>query len=208
MELPNAAQLGKNNQNVSANGAGTTVNNFQFNGVDANNLALNSASGFAAEIGIAVPAPDAIQEFKAQTGGYDAGYGRGSGANVDVISKTGTNHLHGSMWEFFRNDVLNANDFFLKANGQPRPVLKQHQFGFTLGGPIRRDKTYIFGSYQGTVQRNGASSVSLSTAFLPQLTNDRSAATLGAQFCPANHPGVGYQTFAGGTQVACNGSNI
>src|SRR5439155_15615391 len=137
------------------------------------------------------------------------GYGRGSGANVDVVSKTGTNHLHGSLWEFFRNDVLNANDFFAKANGQPRPVLKQNQFGFTLGGPIRRDKTFLFGAYQGTTQRNGVSNLSLVTAILPQLTADRSAATLGKQFCPANHPtNAGYQTFGGGTQVACDGSNI
>ena len=112
VELPNAASLGRNNQNVSANGSGTTANNFQFNGVDANNLSQNSASGYQSEVGLAIPAPDVIQEFKAQTGGYDAGYGRGSGANVDVISKTGTNRFHGSLWEFFRNDVLNANDFF------------------------------------------------------------------------------------------------
>ena len=176
VELPNAANLGRNNQNVSANGGGTTANNFQFNGVDANNLSQNSASGYQSEVGLAIPAPDVIQEFKAQTGGYDAGYGRGSGANVDVISKTGSNHLHGSLWEFFRNDVLNANDFFAKANGQPRPVLKQNQFGFTLGGPIRKDKTFFFVAYQGTTQRNGDSSLSLVTAFLPQLTADRSAA--------------------------------
>lgn len=209
VELPNAANLGRNNQNVSANGGGTTANNFQFNGIDANNLSQNSASGYQSEVGLAIPAPDVIQEFKAQTGGYDAGYGRGSGANVDVISKTGSNHLHGSMWEFFRNDALNANDFFAKANGQPRPVLKQNQFGFTLGGSIRQDKSFIFVAYQGTTQRNGDSSLSLVTAFLPQLTADRSSATLGAQFCPANHPSnTGYQTFAGGVQIACDGSNI
>jgi len=209
VELPNAANLGRNNQNVSANGAGTTANNFQFNGIDANNLSQNSASGYQSEVGLAIPAPDVIQEFKAQTGGYDAGYGRGSGANVDVISKTGSNQFHGSAWEFLRNNVLDANDFFTKANGQPRPVLKQNQFGFTLGGPARKNKTFLFLAYQGTTQRDGDSPTSLKTAILPQLTADRSAATLGQQFCPANHPGnPGYQTFAGGAQVACNGSNI
>lgn len=209
VELPNAANLGRNNQNVSANGGGTTVNNFQFGGIDANNLSQNSASGYRSEVGLAIPAPDLIQEFKVQTGGYDAAYGRGSGANVDVISKTGTNRLHGSLWEFFRNDVLNANDFFLKSNGQHRPVLKQNQFGATLGGPIRKDKTFLFLAYQGTVQRDGLSSGSLRTTILPQLTSDRSAAALGAQFCPANHPSnTGYLTFAGGMQIACDGSNI
>jgi hypothetical protein len=209
VEIPDAAALGRNNQNVSANGQRTTSNNFQFNGIDANNLSQNSASGFQAEVGLAIPAPDAIQEFKAQTGGYDAGYGRGAGANVDVISKTGSNRFHGSLWEFLRNDVLNANEFFTKRNGQPRPVLKQNQFGFTIGGPIRKDKTFLFAFYQGTTQRNGDSNLSLVQSVLPQLTNDRSAATLGAQFCPANHPNnPGYLTAAGGVQVACDGSNI
>ena len=209
VELPNAAALGRNSQNVSADGARTTSNNFQFNGIDANNLSQNSASGYQSEVGIAIPAPDAIQEFKAQTGNYDAGYGRGAGANVDVISKTGSNRLHGSLWEFLRNDVLNGNDFFAKRNGQARPVLKQNQFGVAVGGPIRKDRTFFFGSYQGTTQADGDSNLSLVSAFLPQLTNDRSAAALGAQFCPANHPGnAGYQTAFGGAQIACDGSNI
>jgi putative AlgH/UPF0301 family transcriptional regulator len=80
--------------------------------------------------------------------------------------------------------VLNANDFFAKRNGQPRPVLKQNQFGFTVGGPVRRDKLFFFAAYQGSIQRNGQSSLSLVTAILSQITSDRSAATLGAQFCP------------------------
>ncbi len=209
VELPNAAALGRNNQNVSANGSKTTSNNFQFNGIDANNLSQNSASGYQSEVGTAIPAPDMIREFKVQTGNYDAGYGRGAGANVDLVSQSGRNHLHGSAWEFLRNDVLNANDFFAKRNGQARPVLKQNQFGFAVGGPVRKNKAFFFGGYQGTIQRNGDSSLSLVNAILPQLGSDRSAAALGAQFCPANHPGnSGYLTSAGGTQIACDGSNI
>ena len=209
VELPNADALGRNNQNVSANGSKTTSNNFQFNGIDANNLSQNSASGYQSEVGTAVPSPDTIEEFKVQTGNYDAGYGRGAGANVDLVSRSGRNHLHGSAWEYLRNDALNANDFFAKRNGQPRPVLKQHQYGLTLGGPLTRDKTFFFAGYQGTRQKNGDSSLSLVTAILPQLTSDRSAATLGSQFCPANQPqNPGYLTAAGGVQVACDGSNI
>ena len=209
VEVPNAAALGRNSQNVSANGNKTTSNNFQFNGIDANNLSQNSATGYQSEVGTAIPAPDTIEEFKVQTGGYDAGYGRGAGANVDVISKAGGNQWHGSLWEFLRNDALNANDFFAKRNGQARPVLKQNQFGGTLGGPIRRDKLFVFGAYQGSTQRNGNSSLSLVTAILPQLGSDRSAAALGAQFCPANHSGnPGYTTFGGGMQISCDGSNI
>jgi hypothetical protein len=209
VELPSATALGRNTQNVSSNGNKTTSNNIQFNGIDANNLAQNSASGYQSEVGTAVPAPDTIDEFKVQTAGFDAGYGRGAGANVDFISRTGGNGFHGSLWEFLRNDALNANDFFAKRNGQARPVLKQNQFGGSLGGPIRKDKLFFFGAYQGSTQRNGGSNLSLVTALLPQLTNDRSARALGAQFCPENHPGNGgYLTVAGGNQIRCDGSNV
>ncbi|MCL2659147.1 MAG: TonB-dependent receptor [Acidobacteriaceae bacterium] len=209
VELPDAAALGRNSQNVSANGNKTTANNLQFNGIDANNLSQNSAAGYQSEVGTAIPAPDTIEEFRVQTGSFDAGYGRGAGANVDFVSKSGSNQWHGSAWAFLRNDVFNANDFFAKRNGQARPVLKQNQFGGTVGGPVRRGRLFFFAGYQGTIQRNGDSSLSLVTAILPQLGGDRSAAALGAQFCPANHSdNSAYQTFAGGAQIACDGSNI
>lgn len=199
VSLPDATMLGRGTQDVTANGGKTTANNIQFNGVDANNLAQNSASGDGEEVGVAVPAPDTIEEFKVQTGSYDATYGRGTGANVDVVSKTGSNRFHGTAWEFLRNDLLNANDFFSKLALQPRPVLKQNQFGAALGGPIVRDRTFFFVAYQGLRSSNGEGNQV--TAVLPQLTADRSARTLGAQFCA-------FPTFAGGTQVACDGSNI
>jgi len=203
VEVPNAANLGSNSQNVSANGAKTTGNNFQFNGIDANNMAENAFSGqaFAPETGIAIPNPDTIFEFKVQTGMYDASYGRSTGANVDLVSKAGSNDLHGGVWEFFRNDALNANDFFLIQNGQPRPVLQQNQFGGAVGGPIRKNRVFFFGSYQGTLQTNGQATGSLSSTFLPPLTNDRSAAALGALF--GGQSGVN-----GGVAVAPDGSNI
>jgi hypothetical protein len=197
--LPDATALGKGTQDVTANGNKPTANNIQFNGIDANNLAQNSASNAGEEVGVAIPAPDTIEEFKVQTGNYDATYGRGTGANVDVISRGGSNRFHGTAWEFLRNDALNANDFFSKLAGQPRPVLKQNQFGGAFGGPILRNRLFFFGAYQGLRSSNGLGNKV--TAVLPQLTADRSAATLGAQFCH-------YATFAGGTQVACDGSNI
>jgi hypothetical protein len=203
VEVPNAGNLGANTQNVSVNGAKTTANNFQFNGIDANNIAENAFSGqaFAPEAGIAIPNPDAIAEFKVQTGMYDAAYGRSAGANVDFVSKAGTNGFHGNVWEFFRNDVLNANDFFLNQNGQTRPVLKQNQFGGAFGGPVRKGKTFFFGSYQATIQRNGEAAGSLVSTFLPRLTSDRSATALGHLF--------GGQSGAnGGVAVAPDGSNI
>ena len=113
VELPDAGQLGKNDQNVSANGVRTSYNNFEFNGIVANNIAENSATGFGPEVSLAVPAPDTIAEFKVQTGQYDATSGRSAGANVDIISKSGTNAFHGTVWEFVRNEIFNANTFFL-----------------------------------------------------------------------------------------------
>ena len=201
VELPNAGALGKNNQNISVNGAKTTANNFQFNGVNSVNLAENSASGFGSNIGIAIPAPDVISEFKVQTGLYDASYGRSAGANVDLVSRSGSNQFHGTLWEFFRNDALNANDFFLKRNGQPRPVLRQNQFGFAFGGPIRRNSTFFFGSYQGTLQKNGVANVSLQSSFLPALGSDRSAQAIGQLY-------AGQSGAFGGEAVASDGSNI
>jgi uncharacterized membrane protein len=212
-DLPTATALGNGTQNVASNGATPTANNIQFNGIDANNLQENSAATAQNyEVGTAIPAPDTIEEFRVQTANFDAGYGRGSGANVDLVSKSGSNSFHGRAWEFVRNNVFNANDFFSKLAGQPRADLKQNEFGGAIGGPIRKDRAFFFGAYQGVTQVNGLGS--LKTATLPQLTPDRSAATLGAQFCPAGHqndhgdPATGYLTTAGGTQVACDGSNI
>ncbi len=209
VEVPNAGALGKaqSNQNVSANGAKTTSNNFQFNGVDANNLSQNSASGYQAEIGLAIPAPDTIEEFKVQTAMFDASYGRSAGANVDIVSKTGSNRFHGGLWEFFRNDALDANDYFLKQSEMQQgednkpPVLKQNQFGGDLGGPLVKNRTFFFTSYQGTTMRNGVSSSAEASSFLPALTSDRSAAALGQVF-------GGQSGLLGGVAIAPDGSNI
>lgn len=213
VDLPNAAQLGSGTQNVASDGATPTANNIQFNGVDANNLAENSAAtatGF--EVGTAIPSPDTIEEFRVQTANFDAAYGRGSGANVDLVSRTGTDHFHGSAWEFIRNNIFNANDFFSKLDGQPRPDLKQNQFGAAIGGPIWHGRTVFFGAYEGLREVNGLGDEQ--NPVLPLLPQNRTAAALGAQFCPAGHlngsgqPASGYLTIAGGTQVACDGSNI
>src|SRR4029077_7577857 len=100
----------------------------------------------------------------------------------NVVTKSGTDHIHGALFEFVRNNKFNANDFFLNAEGAPRPELKQNQFGGTIGGPILKQKLFYFGSYQGTRQVNGQGSRSLATAILPVLPSTRTAATLGATF--------------------------
>ena len=196
-----ASQLGRGTIDVYVNGASNISNNFIMDGADINNFGSGRGGDFVQQGGIPIPNPDAIDEFRIQTTLYDAGFGRDAGANVEVITKSGTNQFHGAAWEFFRNNKLNANDAFLIAQGLPRPDMKQNQFGGAIGGPILRDRLFFFGTYQGTRQINGLSPSSFSSNTLPALTSDRSAAAIGSVFC--NQP-----TAYGGTQVACNGSNI
>jgi hypothetical protein len=190
-EVNNSASIGRGDSSqaastggYSAGGNATNDNNFQMNGAEVNDLiGEGTISG-----GVPVPNPDSIAEFKVQTGQYDASYGRNAGANVDVVTKSGTNAFHGDVWEYFRNTALNANDYFLKQQNQPRGVLNQNQFGFTLGGPVVRNKLMFFVSYQGTRERDGLdSSVGcLTTGNLPPgLTNSsdsRTAAALAQEF--------------------------
>ena len=196
------AQIGKSNDGIYVHGARSYDNNWQLDGISVSDV----MSSGAASGGIPIPNPDTLEEFKVQTGLYDAGFGRSTGANVSIITKKGSNDYHGSVFEFWRNNVLNANDFFLNETGQTSPDLKQNQFGFALGGPIQKDKLFFFGSYQGTRQINGlaagqariACSASLSE---PPLTNDRSAAALGQLF-------GGMKGTLGGVAVNPDGSNI
>jgi len=160
--VDNATSVGKGTQNISANGVDPGSNNFQMDGVAVNNIANSgTANDGTIYTGIPIPSTDAIGEFKVQTSTYDASYGRNPGANVTVSTKGGGNAFHGSAFEFFRNTVLNSNDFFLKqsqlANDQtnkPAP-LNQNQFGATIGGPILKDKLFFFFSYRGTRGKNG-----------------------------------------------------
>lgn len=182
-EVNNSASIGRGDSSQAASTGGyssggnsTNDNNFQMNGTEVNDLmGEGEISG-----GIPVPNPDSIQEFKVQTAQYDASYGRNAGANVDVVTKSGTNALHGDVWEYFRNTALNANDYFLKQQNLPRGVLNQNQFGFTLGGPVRKDKVMFFVSYQGTRERDGLDSAvgCLTSGFLPPgLSNSASSRT-------------------------------
>lgn len=114
----NATAFGKATTDYSVNGADPGQNNYQMDGVAINNIANGgSANDSGIYAGIAIPNPDAIQEFKIQTSTYDASYGRNPGANVNVVTKSGSNAFHGALWEFFRNEDLNANDFFENRDG-------------------------------------------------------------------------------------------
>jgi hypothetical protein len=177
--VSNNTELGRGDVTVSVNGQRTTSNNIRINGIDANSVGTNSTPN------LAVPATDSIQEFIVQTSTYDASYGRNAGGNIEAVTKSGTNEFHGNLYEFFRNEKLNANDFFLNAARRPRPIFRRNQFGGTIGGPIIKDKFFFFGSYQGTREQNGASlNNSLTFPFIdPRLTdNNRTAAGLAAAF--------------------------
>src|SRR5437660_8433435 len=114
------------------------------------------------------PFPDALQEFSVQTSNYSAEYGQNAGAVVNVITKSGTNNFHGDGFEFLRNAVFNARNFFSQFSSPDhgRDALKRNQFGGTIGGPIRHDRTFFFAGYQGTRIRhiNNASSATVLTA--------------------------------------------
>ena len=214
----NATAFGKGTQDMSVNGNDPGQNSFQMDGVSVNNWANSgSANDSSLYTGIGIPSPDAIQEFKIQTSTYDASYGQNPGANVNVVTKSGTNQFHGTVFEFLRDTIFNANDFFYNRNNplssSVNQVLNQNQFGGVLGGPVVRNKLFFFTSYEGTRQKNGVSSSGFTSAYMPPIpAGDRSApgfaAALGALNCPANHPGdPNFGTF-GGPNVACDGSNI
>ena len=181
-EVFNAGEIGRGgvDDNLVTGGGVSSDNNFQMNGVEINDL---QGSGHFSG-GVATPNPDSIQEFKVQTSQYDASFGRNAGANVNVLTKGGSNGFHGNAWEYFRNEALNANDYFRNQTQEPRAILRQNQFGFTLGGPIKKNKLLFFTSYQGTRQQNGIDANCSSSVILPVLTNDRSAAGLAAAVGP------------------------
>src|SRR5258707_4991418 len=177
--LADSTAVGRNTQAISVNGARVTQNFFQINGIDATTM------GSQGPILVAVPAPETIEEFKVQTSLYDATYGRSGGANIQLVTKTGGNEIHGDAYEYFRNEALNANNPFFKAPGLGRPLLRRNVFGGVLGGPIRKNKAFFFVSYQGARERNAASiinSISSNVLVAPGLTDDRSASTLKSTF--------------------------
>jgi hypothetical protein len=199
---------GLGNQDIFANGQRDTSNSFSFNAVESNNLfnglsasaigesrfVLNTNEQFLAggqiqtntsvfdAIGQGMPAPppETIEEIHVNTSMYDVSQGANSGAHVAVATKSGTNDFHGNAYEYHQTAGWDANQFFLNAAGLSRPPLHRNTFGGTLGGPIKQNKLFFFGSYQG---QRVSDSTNGSTQFanVPTgLTDDRSAATLAA----------------------------
>ena len=203
------ANTGLGNQAIFANGNRDTSNSFSLNGISTNNIfngnstsqvgenrfVLNTGENFGAggtiqtstsvygAIGQALPTPppDAIQEIAVNSSMYDATQGNNSGAHISVLTKSGTNALHGSLWELWQNSDMNATPYFYNDAGinpvtnepyLPRPFLNRNAFGGTIGGPIVKDKLFFFGSYQGVRIADAQASTKDVTVPLG-LTNDR-----------------------------------
>jgi hypothetical protein len=184
-DLTAAGQLGRGDIRMNVNGQREGNNNYLIEGISASDYNLGELTNTP------LPSPDALEEFKVQTSLYDATQGRNGGGNINAILKGGTKSFHGSVFEFFRNDVLNANDYFFSRNGQPRPALKQNIFGGSLGGPLGPSSAlgFFFVNYQGTRQRSGLSPGTFLNTIIPTLPADRSPASL-AQLLPTPDPSL------------------
>ena len=153
--VPGVNQGVKGSQNqtqggaISVNGAREQSNNFLLDGMDNNDLAIN-------QYAVAI-STEAIQEFKVQASTYSAEFGRSPGAQVNVATKAGTNDIHGVLYEYLRNDKLDAKNFFDRPGRIPE--YRRNQYGASVGGPIKKNKTFFFGNYEGTRIRQGITKV-------------------------------------------------
>ena len=148
---------------MNVNGGRANMNYNRFNGTYFNNPSRNT--------GLNAPPPDAVQEFKIQTSNFAADSGRNPGANITIVSKAGTNQLHGAAWEFLRNDNFNARSFFQAA----KPQLVQNQFGAAAGGPVRRDKVFLFGTFEMIRDRRQAATTTALPPTQAEIAGDFSA---------------------------------
>src|SRR5262249_17218407 len=130
-----------------------------------NDYLLDAAAHQNATFGgpVIFPSADAVQEFRVTTNNYSAEYGRAAGGVFNVVTKSGTNQWHASLYEFLRHDALTANDFFANRAGRGKAPFRFNQFGFTIGGPVvlpglyrGQNRTFFFGSYEGVRQQQGA----------------------------------------------------
>ncbi len=158
-----AGQDQAQNESVSINGSRTNSNNYMLDGGDNHDPYFNTPAIF--------PSPDALQEFSIQTNAYSADRGRNAGAFMNAVTKSGANTLHGTLFEFVRNEKLNARNFFANAV----PPFKRNQFGGTVGGPVKKDRTFFFLSYQRTTQRSTPGSVTATVLTPEQRKGDFSA---------------------------------
>jgi Carboxypeptidase regulatory-like domain len=141
----------------SSNGNLELQNYFSLDGVDNNSGSTNLQEGSVQAV---QPPPDALQEFRVQTRTYSSEFGNSAGAVVNAAIKSGTNQFHGDLWEFLRNNKLDANTFFNNSGGVPRGHFTQNQYGATIGGPVIKNRTFFFGDFQEFSSRKAATTLS------------------------------------------------
>lgn len=181
-ELSPVGVNGNGNISPSVNGTRTTSTSLFFNGVDATNITSNEGS-LTDSI---APAPETLQEVKLQTSLYDASTGRSGGGNFQLVTKSGGNNFTGSAYYYLQNKAFNSNEFFLEQSGNEKPKADRTELGFTIGGPIIKDKFFFFGGYQFTDANTGLVPTARTRTILPQaltvLGTDRSKAAIAAAF--------------------------
>ena len=176
---------GSNNP-FSVSGQRSESLSFMVNGADNNDFLGNNA--------VVNPNPDALGEFKILTNNYEAEYGRTSGGIVNQVIKSGTNGFHGDVFEFFRNDALNARNYFLPAV----TPFKRNTYGGTFGGPIIKDKTFFFLSYQGVRRHEGEVAPTMAVLSPAERKGDFSELFTGTTACPNPNPAAGDPTYDSG----------
>jgi hypothetical protein len=181
-ELSPVGVNGNGNISPSVNGTRTTSTSLFFNGIDATNITSNEGS---LNDNIS-PAPETLQEVKLQTSLYDASTGRSGGGNFQLVTKAGGNRLTGSAYYYLQNKAFNANEFFLAESGNEKPRADRTEAGFTVGGPIIKDRFFFFGGYQFTKANTGLVPTARTRTILPialsALGTDRSKAAIAAAF--------------------------
>jgi hypothetical protein len=175
------ASLGRGDVRIEVNGQREDNNNYLIDGITATDYNVAELTNTP------LPSPDAIGEFRVQTSLYDATQGRNGGGNINAILKTGTLLFHGSAFEFLRNTALDANEWFLKSDGEARPDVKQNIFGGGVGGPVSPKGLLglFYLNYQGTRQTSGLSNGTIIQSSIPVLPADRSAQSLVDTFFPS-----------------------
>lgn len=164
--------------NFNSNGSRNATAEVLIDGASATNFDQNSGIQNV----LYTPSVDSVEEFKVQQTNFTAEYGFAGGTIINVVTRSGTNQFHGSAYEFFRNSVMDANDWFNNANSQKIPALKRNNFGGTVSGPIRKDKTFFFFDYEGTRESTAATSGNMSVPTL---------CMRGQGPCPAGAPALG-----------------
>lgn len=192
----------KNSQggiNFNSNGSRNATADVLIDGASATNFDQNSGIQNV----LYTPSVDSVEEFKVEQSNFSAEYGFAVGAIINVVTRSGSNQLHGSAYEFFRNSVMDANDWFNNANGQAIPALKRNNFGGTIGGPIRKDKTFFFFDYEGIREHTAATSGNMSVPTLcmrgdPSATCPVGGSALGnfSELCSLSDDGTGTANFA------------